>query len=119
MTTYLMVLTGLAIVVVALWGLLTRRHLIKLVIAFSLLDTGVHVLLVAIGYRSGGTAPIVDAALPAAEAVARAVDPIPSALVLTAIVIGLAVTALMLTYVVGVYQRRGSLLAEEHKELKC
>lgn len=118
MTTTLMTLISLGLILIGLWGLLTRRHLFKMVIAFSLLDTGVHILLVAVGYRTGGTAPILDRILTPAAAVARAVDPIPSALVLTAIVIGLAITALMLSYVVGVYQQRGSLVADDNKELK-
>jgi multisubunit Na+/H+ antiporter MnhC subunit len=46
------------------------------------------------------------------------VDPSPSALVLTAIVIGLAVTALMLSYAVKLYEKKGTLDIDEYKELK-
>jgi multisubunit Na+/H+ antiporter MnhC subunit len=60
----------------------------------------------------------VNEAVPRAEAAARVVDPVPSALVLTAIVIGLAVTALMLTYAVSLYRRKGSLQISDYKELK-
>lgn len=103
---------------IGIWGLVSRRHLIKIIIGFSLLDTGVHLLLVAIGYRNEGEAPIVDPGLPASELAERAVDPVPSALVLTAIVIGLAVTALMLSFAVRMYERNGSLHIERNKELK-
>lgn len=101
-----------------IWGLMSRRHLIKIVIGFSLLDTGIHLLLVAVGYRDGGTAPIISDGLDAAALVERAVDPIPSALVLTAIVIGLAVTALMLSFAVRMYERNGSIYIDKNRELK-
>jgi multicomponent Na+:H+ antiporter subunit C len=74
--------------------------------------------MVSIGYLPGRTAPILDEAVPPAEAAARVVDPIPSALVLTAIVIGLAVTALMLTYAVRLYRLNESLSIDSYKELK-
>jgi multisubunit Na+/H+ antiporter MnhC subunit len=109
---------GFALVLVGLWGMLTRKNLIKIIIGFSIIDTGVHLILVSIGYIKGRTAPIVNEAVPRAEAAARVVDPVPSALVLTAIVIGLAVTALMLTYAVSLYRRKGSLQISDYKELK-
>ncbi|MBC8385617.1 MAG: NADH-quinone oxidoreductase subunit K, partial [Candidatus Cloacimonetes bacterium] len=62
----------------------------------------------------GKTAPILDAAVTKAEAVEKVVDPIPSALVLTAIVIGLAVTALMLVYAVQMYKQKKSLNIDDY-----
>nr|WP_281389086.1 NADH-quinone oxidoreductase subunit K [Spirochaeta isovalerica] len=106
------------VMAIGLWGILSRRHLIRMIIGFSILDTGIHILLVAIGYRKGGTAPILDEALSKGEALMNAVDPVPSALVLTAIVIGLAVTALMLSFAVRMVQNNPTMNADEHKELK-
>ncbi len=103
---------------IGIWGLVSRRHLIKIIIGFSLLDTGIHLLLVALGYRKGGTAPIVSDGLTPESLIEGAVDPVPSALVLTAIVIGLAVTALMLTFAVRMYDRNRSIYVENNKELK-
>lgn len=116
--TNILFLLSFLLMGIGLWGILTRRHLIRMIIGFSILDTGIHVLLVAIGYRKDGVAPILDEALTNADAALRAVDPIPSALVLTAIVIGLAVTALMLSYAVRMVQNRPRVNADEHKELK-
>jgi multisubunit Na+/H+ antiporter MnhC subunit len=107
-----------ALIAIGLWGLLSRRNIFKIIIGFSLLDTGIHILLLTIGYRADGTAPIFDADFPVEAAVNRAVDPIPSALVLTAIVIGLAITALMLSYAVKIYGRNKSLNIDSIKELK-
>ena len=103
---------------IGIWGLLSRRHIIKIILSFSLLDTGIHILLVAVGYRTGGTAPIFDKDLSIADGVARAVDPVPSALVLTAIVIGLAVTALMLSFAVRIHRRRRTVYVDQIRELK-
>ena len=84
-------------------------------IGFSIIDTGVHVMIVAMGYVKGGTAPILDSDVLAGTPF---VDPVPSALVLTAIVIGLAVTALMLIYVVRLARTKGSLDIMNYKDLK-
>jgi multisubunit Na+/H+ antiporter MnhC subunit len=118
MIVQIMMIIAAVLMLLGIWGLLSRRHLIKIILGFSLLDTGIHILLVAIGYRKDGTAPIFDADLAPSEAVARAVDPVPSALVLTAIVIGLAVTALMLSYAVKMFQHKRSLMIDRNRELK-
>lgn len=108
--------SGFMLILIGLWGLLTRKNIIKIILGFSLLDTGVHIVMVSIGYIKGGTAPILDNAV--TNAVRTVVDPIPSALVLTAIVIGLAITALMLSYAVQLYKTKGSLSIDDYEELK-
>lgn len=109
---------GFILLVIGLWGMLTRKNLFKIVIGFSIIDTGIHLIIVTIGYLRGKTAPILDKTVTPDNAIQKVVDPIPSALVLTAIVIGLAVTALMLSYVVRLYKRRKSLSIEDYRELK-
>ena len=108
--------SGLGLVLVGLWGMLTQRNMIRMIIGFSLMDTGIHMVMVSIGYVTGGTAPIINAAVPMAEAVNRVVDPVPSALVLTAIVIGLGVTAVMLAFAVRIYKARNTLMIDECTE---
>jgi multisubunit Na+/H+ antiporter MnhC subunit len=66
----------------------------------------------------GRTAPILDAAVPVADAVERIIDPVPQALVLTAIVIGLGITALMLTYAYKLYEDKGTLDVSKFRDLK-
>lgn len=111
-------LTGMLLILAGLWGMLTKKNIVKIIVGFSIIDTGIHLVMVSVGYLPGRTAPILDGAVPAAEAANRVVDPIPSALVLTAIVIGLAVTALMLTYAVRLYRLNDSLSIDSYKELK-
>ena len=99
---------GLALILVGLWGMLANKHLIRIILGFSVLDTGIHMVMVAIGYVRGRTAPIVDSSIDPATAADTLVDPLPSALVLTAIVIGLGVTAVMLSYAMRIHRLRGT-----------
>jgi multisubunit Na+/H+ antiporter MnhC subunit len=110
--------TGLVLMLIGLWGVVTHRNILRIVISLSLVGTGTHILIVAIGYVRGGTAPIIDRALPPAEAASRAVDPVPSALVVTAIVIGLAVTAVLLAYAIRLYDAKKSLSIDSFTESK-
>jgi multicomponent Na+:H+ antiporter subunit C len=110
--------SGLGLILIGLWGMLTQRNMIRMIIGFSLTDTGVHMVMVSIGYVTGGTAPIINDAVPMTEAASRVVDPVPSALVLTAIVIGLGVTAVMLAYAVRIYKARNTLMIDECTESK-
>ena len=110
--------SGFGLILIGLWGMLTQRNIIRMIIGFSLLDTGIHMVMIAIGYVTGGTAPIIDAAVPAAKATTLVVDPVPSALVLTAIVIGLGVTAVMLSFAVRIHQTRRTLNIDECAESK-
>ncbi len=109
---------GFALLLIGIYGMLSQRNLIKIVISFSIADTGTHIIIVAIGYLRGRTAPILDKAIDIANATHKVVDPIPSALVLTAIVIGLAVTALMLSFIIELYKKKKSLSIDDYQELK-
>ena len=110
--------SGLALVLIGLWAMLVRKNLIRMILGFSLVDTGIHMVMVSIGYVTGGTAPILDQAVGTVDAVSKVVDPVPSALVLTAIVIGLGVTAVMLSYAVRIYDQKKSLSIDDCAESK-
>ena len=110
--------SGFGLILLGLWGMLTQRHMIRIIIGFSLMDTGIHMVMVSIGYVTGGTAPIINDAVPMAEAARLVVDPVPSALVLTAIVIGLGVTAVMLSFAVRIYKTHKTLMIDECSESK-
>lgn len=110
--------SGLGLIIIGLWGMLTQRNIIRIIIGFSLMDTGIHMVMVAIGYITGGTAPIINDAVPIADAINRVVDPVPSALVLTAIVIGLGVTAVMLSFALRIHKAHKTLMIDELTESK-
>ncbi len=109
---------GFILILIGLWGMLTQKNIIKIIIGFSIVDTGIHLIIVSIGYIKGKTAPILDNTISVSEATSKVIDPIPSALVLTAIVIGLAVTALMLSYAIEMFKEKKSLSIDDYKELK-
>jgi multicomponent Na+:H+ antiporter subunit C len=115
---YISLATGFLLVLIGIWGILTRKNLIKIILGFTIFDTGLNVILVSIAYIKGGTAPIIDSTVSAADASSRVVDPVPQALVLTAIVIGLGVTALMLTSALKLYRSKQTLDIDQFKDLK-
>ncbi len=114
---YVILITGFLLMLVGLWGILTQKNLIKIIIGFTVFDTGINVVMVSIGYLKGKTAPILDV-ISVKDAAKSIVDPVPQALVLTAIVIGLGVTALMLVYALKLYQEKKSLNINNFKDLK-
>jgi multicomponent Na+:H+ antiporter subunit C len=115
---YVALITGFLVVLAGLWAIMTRRNLIRIIIGFSLFDTGTHIVLVALSYVKGGTAPILDGAVSVDQALNRIVDPVPQALVLTAIVIGLGVTALMLAYAMKMHKEKHTLDVRNFRDLK-
>ncbi|MBN2830132.1 MAG: NADH-quinone oxidoreductase subunit K [Candidatus Cloacimonetes bacterium] len=121
----IVLITGFLLMLIGIWAMLSRKHLIRIVIGFAIVDTGINLVIVALGYVKGKTAPIIDRAVSSSqgamagvEAVGKVVDPIPSALVLTAIVIGLAVTALMLAYVIRLNNSGKSLNIDDFGDQK-
>jgi multisubunit Na+/H+ antiporter MnhC subunit len=111
-------LSGFLLIVIGLYGALTNRNILRMIVAFSVANTGVNLVMVAVGYLHGRTAPILNEAVPVAEAAARIIDPVPQALVLTAIVIGVGVTALMLAYAYKLFETKGTLDISKYTELK-
>jgi multicomponent Na+:H+ antiporter subunit C len=110
--------TGFLLILIGFYGALTRRNLLRMIVAFTVAGTGVNVVIVSIGYMHGRTAPILDATLAASDASARIIDPLPQALVLTAIVIGVGITALMLAYALRLYSQKRTLDIGRFTELK-
>ena len=101
------------LIFIGIYIVLVKRNLIKVIIGLSILDTGINLFLISLGYISKGTAPIfskID------MEIARMVDPVPQALVLTAIVIGVAVLALALTLAIRLYHNYGTLNLRKIKD---
>ncbi len=99
---------------VGLYGVITRRNLIKIAISLSVMEFSTFLLLALVGYIDGGVAPIVDPASP----VQKYVDPLPQAMVLTAIVIGLATTAMLMAIIIRLYRKYGTFDIREIKSLR-
>jgi len=106
------IVTGL-ILVIGLAAMLLRTNLIKVIMGLSLIEAAVNLFLVSVGYREGGIAPIFTNA-PSTEMVLPTVQ----ALTLTSIVIGVATTALMLSFTMIIYKKYGTADAGEARKLR-
>ena len=107
---------SILLIFIGLYGVLSRKNMIKILISLGLMDTGVNLLLVALGYVEAANAPILNSVI---QSNANAfVDPIPQALVLTSIVIGTAVLALGLALVIKIYDKYSTLNITEIRGLK-
>jgi multicomponent Na+:H+ antiporter subunit C len=115
---YVALLTGLSLLLAGLWAILSRGNLIRIIVGFAIFDTGLNIVILAFGFLKDRTAPILDSAVSVNEALNKIVDPIPQALVLTSIVIGFGVTALMLAYAMKLHKDKGSLEIKDFNELK-
>ncbi len=91
-------------------NLLVQKNLIKKIIGLNIMDTAVYLFLAEKGYIAGRAAPIAVNGVQEAEAY---INPIPSGLVLTGIVVSVSVTALMLSLTVRLYQRYHTLDLDE------
>ena len=89
---------------------LFQKNLIKKIIGFNIMDTAIYLFLAEKGYITGRVAPIVVNGVQSVEAY---INPIPSGLVLTGIVVSVSVTALMLSLTVRLYQRYHTLDLDE------
>ena len=86
---------------IGLYGVMRKRNIIKIILGLVIMEYAVHLLFILVGYKIGGRAPILDAN----QEIVNMVDPLPQALVLTAIVISLAVTALVVAIAIRIYDR--------------
>lgn len=91
-------------------NLLFQKNLIKKIIGFNIMDTAIYLFLAEKGYISGRIAPIVVDGI---QDVEKYINPIPSGLVLTGIVVSVSVTALMLSLTMRLYKRYGTLDLDE------
>ena len=94
-------------------NLLFQKNLIKKIIGFNIMDTAIYLFLAEKGYISGRVAPIVVDGI---TEVAMYINPIPSGLVLTGIVVSVSVTALMLSLTIRLYKRYQTLDLDEISE---
>ena len=99
---------------VGLYGIVSSRNFVHLIGCLSVVQSATYVLLLAVGYRRGAGPPIFFDHPPGTPAV----DGVVQALVLTDIVVGATVTALLLALVLQVHKRRGTLDPEQLKPLR-
>ena len=101
-------LAVIGLVLIGLYAVLFRRNIIKMIIGITIIESGVNLFLITLGYREGSIAPIYTSSPGGLMAL-----PVPQALTLTSIVIGVAVLALMLSLAIHLFRHYGTLDARE------
>ncbi len=102
------------LLLIGIYAIVTKRNLIKIAIGFSITEYAINLLFALIGFKKDAIAPIITRL----DMPHNFVDPIPQALVLTAIVIGLGTTALLLSLILRIHDRFKTFDIAEIKKLK-
>ena len=108
---------SIVIAAVGIYCVVIKKNLIKKVIGLAIFTNSIHLLLISIGFREGGIAPIITQGNIGFFA-ARSVDPLPQALVLTSIVIQLSVTSLALGIAILAFRHLRTLDTDKMNKLR-
>ncbi|HET9110825.1 MAG TPA: sodium:proton antiporter [Ktedonobacterales bacterium] len=112
--TFLPYLVAVWLFLVGVYGIVTSRNLIHLILCLAVSQSSTYVFLLAIGYRTGAAAPIfadISVGTPA-------VDPVVQALTLTDVVVEATVSALLLALAVQAYKRFKTLDPDELRSMR-
>lgn len=92
-----------ALLLVGLYGIITKRDLVKIILSSGIMGYAVNLLIVLFGYKNGAIYAIFIKGVPVQPQ--EMVDPLPQALVLTSIVIELGITAMLVALAVRLYEK--------------
>ncbi|MFA5976336.1 MAG: sodium:proton antiporter [Elusimicrobiota bacterium] len=99
---------------IGLYGVVRKRNVIKIVIGLIICEYASNLLFILVGYRMNGRAPVLSPDIP----IENMVDPLPQAMVLTTIVIGVATTLLLVALALRLYEKYGTFDITKISELK-
>jgi len=111
MSVYLLCLILFSI---GLYCVVRKRNLIKIIIGIGIMEYAANLFFVLVGYRKEGRAPI----FADDQVIRNMVDPLPQAVVLTSIVIGLSLTLLLVAVAIRVYEKYGTFDITKINKLK-
>jgi len=110
---------------IGLYCAVVKKNMVKIVVGILIMEYAVNLFLIMLGFRTGGIAPIIDKTYYdvetgriAASFINSSVDPLPQALVLTAIVISLGSLALMISLCIRTYEKYGTFDITEIRRLR-
>ena len=111
-------IASIILVVLGMYAILSQKNIIKIVLGMGIVDYGINLFIVSIGFNSNemATAPIftVNEIMNGAYFV----DPIPQALTLTSIVIGACVDAMALSLVIKLYKQYKTTDSDQIRRLQ-
>ncbi len=106
---------SMALFCVGLFGLLTKKHFIKIFISIAIMESSLFLFFIGLSYNSSLVAPILTKNH---QNFSQMNDPIPHAMILTAIVIGMSVLALGISFAIEYYKVTGKTKIDEMKDLR-
>jgi len=92
----------LVLFLIGLYGVACKKNIVKMILGIVIMEYGINLFIVLLGWRRGALAPIVEGA------VRPTVDPVPQAMVLTSIAVGLGLVSLMVAMAIRLYERHGT-----------
>jgi multicomponent Na+:H+ antiporter subunit C len=97
----------IVLMLIGLWGVIGKSNLIKRVIGLGIFQTAIFLFFISVGKLEGGTAPVRDSAHQAYS------NPLPHALILTAIVVSVSITAVALAIIINIKRAYRTIEADE------
>ena len=111
----IVIIGSLTLFFIGLFGLLTRKHIIKIFISIAIMESSLFLLFIGLTFEKNSIAPIIDKTH---QNISTMNDPIPHAMILTAIVIAMAVLALGVSFAIEYYKLTGKTDIDEMKSLR-
>lgn len=111
----MVIIGSMTLFFVGLFGLLTQKHIIKTFLSIAIMETSIFLLFIGLTFKIDFIAPILDNTH---VNVSNMNDPIPHAMILTAIVIGMAVLALGLSFAIEYFKLTGKTDINEMNEMR-
>ncbi len=102
---------AIILIVFGLYGLLSNHNIVKMIISLNIIEIGLNIFIISVGFVYDGIAPILTSTN--SSSALLYVDPLPQALVLTAIVIGVGTTALGLALAKKIHSKYGTFELDE------
>jgi len=103
---------------VGLYGVLGKKNIVKIIMGLVIMECSINLFLIMLGYKKGGVAPIMENTTNPSDFLARSVDPLPQAMVLASIIIGLGLLVLTVGICIRLYERYGTFDITEIRRLK-
>jgi len=111
----IIIVGSMSLFLVGLFGLLTQKHIIKTFISIAIMESSVFLLFIGLSYKQTFLAPILA---DGQQNFSQMNDPVPQAMILTAIVIGMAVLALGVSFAIEYYKLTGKTNIDEMTSLR-
>ncbi|MBI4982346.1 MAG: NADH-quinone oxidoreductase subunit K [Candidatus Omnitrophica bacterium] len=99
---------------IGLYCVLRKRNIIKIIVGIGIIEYAVNLFIILVGYRQNGRAPI----LAHDQEILNMVDPLPQAMVLTTIIVGLALMVILVALALRIYEKHGTFDITKIRRLK-